>query len=144
METIILDQQKEFEQKVCEILNFKSENSIIMQRDGTEQMIIDDFDGDENVLSGTVAYKRKDKSFLLIVTKDSEVNHVESITLKMIKILVKNYCSDSNNKVVFATNLPIEIHSSKAKDLKKDFNFHIESVGFSFCQKNNLEFKSMY
>lgn len=144
METAtITDKQKEFEYKVCKILNFNSSNSIIMQREGVEQMIIDDFN-DLNALSGTIAYKRKDKAFLLVATKDSEVNHIESITLKMIKIMVDSYCSPNKPKVIFASNIPIEIHSSKAKELQKDFNFHIQNIGYSFCEKHNLQFTSMY
>ena len=139
----ITDTQKEFEYKVCKLLKFNSSNSIIMQRDGTEQMIIDNFSGDID-LSGTVAYKRSAKDFLLVATKDSEVNHIEAITFKMIKEIIKSYCSAKMNKVTLATNLPIEIHSSKAKDLKKDFNFHIINIGYSFCQKHNLEFTSIY
>ena len=95
-------------------------------------------------LSGTVAYKKTTKDFLLVATKDSEVNHIEAITFKMIKEIIKLYCSPKMNKVTLATNLPIEIHSEKAKDLKKDFNFHIQNIGYSFCLKHNLEYTQMY
>jgi hypothetical protein len=138
------DQQKDFEFKVCNIFNFNNQNSMILQRGCSEQMIIDDFNGDENVLSGTLAYKRNSKDFLCVVTYDSEVNHVEIITFKMLKIIIKEYCTKEHNKVILATNIPIEIHSSNLKELKKDFNFHIERIGFSFCQKHNLEFTEIY
>lgn len=140
--------QKDFEYKVCKLLKFNKENSIIMQRDGTEQMILDDLNegvSELDVLSGTIAYKKKDKAILLVVTKDSEVNHIESITLKMINIIVKLYCySDIKYKVTLATNIPIDIHSSKAKDLKKEHDLDIKSIGYSFCQKHNLEYNEIY
>lgn len=140
--TTTIDKQKEFEYKVCQIFKFNNVNSTVLQRNHSEQMVIDDFD-DENALSGTIAYKNN-KQILIVVTKDSEVNHIETITFKMIKLLVKNYCSKQNHKVIFATNLPVEIHSSKAKELKKDFNFHIERIGYGFCLKHNLEFTEIY
>lgn len=147
METAI-DPQKAFEQKVCSIFKFK--NAYIMQRDrNREQMIIDDQTSQNDYLSGTIAYKTDTKDFLLVATKDSEVNHISEINFNMIKLMIEQYVSkDENgnptNKVTFCTNLPVDIHSHTARELKKRFNFHIKSVGYSFCQKHNLEFTSMY
>ena len=140
MKTKTLNLQNEFEYKVCNIFKFNQSNSMIIQSDERTKMIIDGFSG-ENSLSGTLAYNRQNKSFLAVVTFDSNVNHIENITLKMIKILIKEFCGSINNKVILATNIPIEIHSHKIKDLKKDFNFHIKTIGFSFCQKHNLDFR---
>lgn len=142
METAI-DKQKEFETKICELFKFTGKNIFLLQRDESEQMIIDDFNGIHS-LSGTLAYNRTDKSFLLIATKDSEVNHIEAITFKMIKLLIRDFCGQNKNRVTLATNLPIEIHSDKAKDLKRGFNFHIQNIGYSFCLKHNLEYTEMY
>lgn len=147
METVI-DKQKEFEYKVCRIFKFNKVNSTILQRESSEQMIIDDFDGEENVLSGTICYKNN-KDILLVVTKNSEVNHIDTITLKMIKIMLKSYkvnddFGNSLNKVILATNLPVEIHSSLAKSLRENHKFYIERIGYGFCKKHNLEFTQMY
>ena len=152
MNTIHIDEQKDFEYRVCEVFKVNSSNAIIMQRNDTEQMIINDWAGLED-LTGTVAYLRKTKSFLLVATKDSEVNHIESITLKMIEKMIDSYVSFKNgeravknfsNKVTFCTNIPIEIHSNQLKNLKENYNFHVENIGYSFCQKHNLEFTQMY
>lgn len=137
-----IDTQKEFEYRVCQILKFNRVNSYVMQRKGTEQMILDDFNG-KNALSGSLAYKNN-KQILLVCTKDSDVNHIESITADMIRLLVSTYCSTEKHKVILATNIPIDIHSSKAKDLKKDHNFNIVNIGYSFCKKHNLEFTQLY
>lgn len=118
------------------------------QRDVSEQMIIDSFDGSLD-LSGTVCWKGEENfnEFLLIVTRDSEVNHIETISLDMIKEMIRFYAHDSlgsKNKITLATNIPIDIHSSRAKDLKADNNFHIANIGYSFCEKHGLEFTEMY
>ena len=148
----ITDNQKEFEYKVCQKFKFNTSNSCVMQREGVEQMILDDFNSGVShldVLSGTIAFRRKDKAFLLVATKDSEVNYIDNITLKMIRLLIDQYCEEDENqkptnKVIFATNIPILIHSQTAKEYKNRFNFHIQSIGYSFCQKHNLEFTQMY
>jgi hypothetical protein len=141
MEAITTDKQKNFEAKVAKIFKI---NDYLMQRNGSEQMIIDDLRSTENYLSGTIGYKRNNGDIILIATKDSEVNHIESITLDMIKIMVEDYCEPKKRKVIFATNIPIDIHSSKAKDLQKEHKFYIKNIGYSFCQKHNLEFTQMY
>lgn len=146
--TTIKDPQKSFEFSVCEILGFNNQNSIILQREDTERMILDDFDvrvDEQDVLSGTVAYNPLNKDFLLVATKDSEVNHISEITSKMIDLMVDQFCyTNPRNNVTLATNLPVMIHSSKAKRLEKEFNFKIVKVGYSFCQKHNLEYTEMY
>lgn len=151
MNTITTDKQKLFEQTVCKKLGFS--NAYLMQRTkSSEQMIIDDLFSHVShldVLSGTIAYKNFSKDVLLIATKDSEVNHIDEITLKMVKIMIDDYCQKDEkgkpiNKVVFATNIPVAIHSHTARELKKNHNFHIKGIGYSFCQKYNLEHTPMY
>jgi hypothetical protein len=146
MKTVI-DKQAYFEKKVCEILNFKG---YLSQRDSArENMILDDCLSNIShldTLSGTIGYSKGlafNCDYLLIATKDSEVNYISEISLKMIMLIIEYYSNDKN-KIIFATNIPIEIHSDKVKELKKDFNFHIENIGYSFCQKHNLEFTAVY
>lgn len=152
MKTTIIDKQIEFEKNVAKILGFTD----LSQREFSEQMIIEDWSNEENNLSGTIGFKKnKNNTFdiLLIATKDSEVNYISEISLKMIYLMVSNYVSykggiksigDFTNKVTFCTNLPIEIHSSRAKSLKEQNNFHIQGIGLSFCQKHNLQYCEMY
>jgi len=152
MKTTIIDKQKEFEKNVAKILGFTD----LFQREFSEQMIIEDWSNEENNLSGTIGFKKnKNNTFdiLLIATKDSEVNYIEKITSKMIDLMISNYTSfkggkrclhNFNNKVTFLTNMPIEIHSSKAKQLQEQYNFHIQGIGYLFCQKHNLQYCEMY
>lgn len=151
MKTTIIDKQKDFEKQVAKILGFTD----ISQREFSEQMIIYTND-DDDMLTGTIGFKKKKANvydIILIVTKDSEVNYVEKITPKMLDLMISLYTSfkdgdhclhNFNNKVIFCTNLPIDIHSSKAKDLKEQYNFHIQNIGYSFCEKHKLEYCEMY
>jgi len=155
MHTSYTDKQRDFEEKVAALKGFTR----LSQRDEREQMILDDFYNNVSyleTLSGTIGYKKNNKGkmdILLIATKDSEVNHIESITPNMIDLLIAHYTifkhgkeaiNNFSNKVIFCTNIPIEIHSNKVKQLKEEYNLHIESIGYSFCLRHKLEYTQMY
>lgn len=146
MSNVTIDKQSEFEKNVANILGFKN----IKQRKVTEQMIISDFGGGLD-LSGSVCWKRGDHGteYLLIATKDSEVNYIESISPEMINEIVRTYTIFDKEglpkpRITLATNIPIDIHSSKAKDLRTNSYFHIERIGYSFCEKHGLEYVEIY
>jgi hypothetical protein len=160
METTYENKQAKFELQICKKLNH---TGFIMQSDQyRSQMILDHLVDEELMLSGTIAFKHKEsnrnKDVLLVVTRDSELNNIESISLKMIKEIINQYSSNNiisfgryfeepttkKSKIILATNIPIEIHSSKVEELKKKHNFHIQNIGYSFCKENNLEFTEMY
>jgi len=149
MKTIISNQNK-FELQVCKVLGYTKH--ICQNEESRNQMIIEHLIDDELLLSGTVAIKEKADftcDFLLVATKDSEVNHIEIITLKMLRQIIIGYSSidaktKKRNKIILATNIPLELHSHTAKEFKEKYNFHVESIGFSFCEKHNLEFTQMY
>lgn len=160
METTYENKQAKFELQICKKL---SHTGFIMQSDQyRNQMILDHLTDEELMLSGTIAFKHKEanrnNNVLLVVTRDSEVNHIESISLKMIKEIINIYSRPNiafsksihgepqtrKCKIILATNIPLDIHSSKLEELKKQHNFHIQNIGYSFCKENNLEFTEMY
>jgi hypothetical protein len=115
-------------------------------------MIIESIIDDELLLSGTIATREKSDGtcdFLLVSTKDSEVNHIEIITLKMIRQIIMGYSSidaktKKRNKIVLATNIPLELHSHTEKEFKNKYNFEVIKIGYSFCEKHSLEFTEVY
>lgn len=151
--------QNDFEMKVCKILGF---TGYISQNEASRnQMIIEHLTNDELLLSGTVAFKHRENfnsDVLLVATKDSEINHLEIITLEMIKEIISTYSNNDilkkgryfeepilkKNKITFATNIPLELHSETASYLKKKFNFKAIKIGYSFCEENNLQYTGMY
>lgn len=150
METTIVSKQNKFEKKVCQILGFTK--YISQNTEHQTQMIIEHLTDDELLLSGTIATKEKSDGttdFLLIATKDSEVNHIEEISLKMVRRLIESYSSidaktKKRNNIVLASNIPAELHSKEAKFLKEKYNFTYKSVGYSFCKNHNLQYVEMY
>ena len=132
--------QREFENTITKI--FKT-NDHLIERGSSDPMIIDDLESEEHCLSGTIGVN-KNGDIILVATKDSEVNYIECISLDMIKIIIKNYCKKVKGEVILATNLPIDIHSSKVKDLEKDHKLFIKNIGYSFCMKHNLPFAEVY
>ena len=143
-----ISQQAEFETKVCEILKYKVYGQNEQNRN---QMIISDLIDEDLLLSGTIAINQKPDfktDFLLVATRDSEVNYIETITLKMIREIIKCYTSvyenGKRNKIILASNIPLELHSHTAKELREKYNFHVQSIGFSFCEKNNLQHTEIY
>jgi hypothetical protein len=150
METIYQNKQNIFEKKVCEIFNYKIYSQNEKNR---SQMIIDRTLIDEELfLTGTIGIKTKSNGttdFLLIITRDSEANYIESITLKMLREIVSSWsCTDAKTKkkckITIATNLPLDVHSFHMNELKKGYNLHHIGLGYLFCENNNLEFTEMY
>jgi len=148
METISL--QNNFETQVCKIFGYTK--YISQNEDNRVQMVIESLIDDELQLSGTIAINEKPDftcDFMLVVTKDSEVNNVEIITLNMIRKIIEGYSSidaktKKRNKILLATNIPLELHSHTAKELKEKYNFEVQNIGYSFCQKHNLPYTEMY
>lgn len=150
MNVSITSQQNKFEKKICQILGFTKH--ISQSTEHQTQMVIDHLTDDELFLSGTIATKEKadgTTDFLLIVTKDSEVNHIEEISLKMIRRLIESYTSidahtKKRNKIVLASNIPAELHSQEARVLAEKYNFTYKSIGYSFCENHKIEYAEMY
>jgi|688.fasta_scaffold37842_12 hypothetical protein len=145
-----ISQQNKFELQICKLLGY---TKYVCQNDENScQMIIESIIDDELLLSGTIATREKSDGtcdFLLVSTKDSEVNHIEIITLKMIRQIIMGYSSidaktKKRNKIVLATNIPLELHSHTEKEFKNKYNFEVIKIGYSFCEKHSLEFTEVY
>jgi len=147
---ITISSQNKFELQICKLL--KHTKYVCQNEENRCQMIIEHLIDDELLLSGTIATKQKidgTDDFLLIVTKDSEVNYIDIITLKMIRQIIMGYSSiDAKthklNKITLATNIPLELHSHTEKEFKERYNFEVIKIGYSFCEKHNLEYIEMY